>query len=302
MKISDYSVELEGTSLIYQKTKVSYSSTSKKIPVYEIVGNSTKKELELSEKDKMKIRIIQMMLEKLFGKKLKIKFIEDPEQEETQHAKLKKTGEQTIEDYTVEIENTQLQYASFEGSGSVKTQDGRTINFNLEFKELSLSYTHIKTSGTYQDPLLLSQLKNSKGQGKIIELDINLDGVKDKFYISPGEGLLVLDKNENGKADDGTELFGPSTGDGFRELAPYDSDGNGWIDENDPIFTKLKIWTVNERGEEKLVGLLDFNVGAIFLGRVSTPFDYGDKRLLSSGIYLGEDGTAGTIRQFDIRV
>ncbi len=289
MKISDYSVELEGASLNYQKTKVSYSSTTRKIPVYEIVGNSSKKELELSEKDKMKIRIIQMMLEKLFGKKLKIKFIDDSEQEETQNLKLKKTGERTIEDYTVEFESSHLQYASFKGSGTVKTQDGRTINFNVEFKELSLSYTHIKTSGTYQDPLLLSQLKNSKEKGKIVEIDINLDGVKDKFYISPGEGLLVLDKNGNGRANDGTELFGPSTGDGFRELAMYDSDGNGWIDENDLIFTKLKIWTVNERGEEKLVGLLDFNVGAIFLGRVSTPFDYGDKKLLSSGIYLGED-------------
>ncbi len=302
MKISEYNVELEGASLNYQKTKVSYSSVTKKLPVYEISVSSPKKELELSEKDKMKIRIIQMMLEKLFGKKLKIQFVEDPDEENEENVRLKNAGERIIEEYTLEFESTHLQYASFKGSGIVKTQDGRAINFSVEFKELSLTYSYVKTSGTYSDPLIFSQLKNSQSKGKILEIDINLDGVKDKFYLSPGEGLLVLDKNGNGKVDDGSELFGPTTGDGFKELAMYDKDGNEWIDENDLIFTKLKVWTINERGEEKLVGLLDFNVGAIFLGRVSTPFDYGDKKMLSSGIYLGEDGTVGTIRQFDIRV
>ena len=29
------------------------------------------------------------------------------------------------------------------------------------------------------------------------------------------------------------QAFGTKTGNGFSELAEYDSDGNGWIDEND---------------------------------------------------------------------
>jgi hypothetical protein len=49
--------------------------------------------------------------------------------------------------------------------------------------------------------------------------------------VSPRSGLLVIDKNLDGKVNDGSELFGPSTGDGFEKLARYDEDRNGWIDE-----------------------------------------------------------------------
>ena len=37
------------------------------------------------------------------------------------------------------------------------------------------------------------------------------------------------------------KLFGTSSGDGFKDLAEYDEDGNGWIDENDSIFNRLKV-------------------------------------------------------------
>ncbi len=40
------------------------------------------------------------------------------------------------------------------------------------------------------------------------------------------------------KINDGSELFGTSSGDGFKDLATYDEDENGWIDENDSIFSK----------------------------------------------------------------
>ena len=34
----------------------------------------------------------------------------------------------------------------------------------------------------------------------------------------------------------------------FKDLAEYDEDHNGWIDENDSIFSKLKVWTKDENG------------------------------------------------------
>lgn len=56
-----------------------------------------------------------------------------------------------------------------------------------------------------------------------------------------GSGFLALDRNQNGVVDDGSELFGTQSGDGFAHLALYDQDSNGWIDANDPVFDKLRI-------------------------------------------------------------
>ena len=73
--------------------------------------------------------------------------------------------------------------------------------------------------------------------------DIDADGEEESIsYLQGGSGYLALDKNGDGVINDGSELFGTKSGDGFADLAEYDADGNGWIDENDPIFDKLLIW------------------------------------------------------------
>lgn len=46
----------------------------------------------------------------------------------------------------------------------------------------------------------------------------------------------------NGKIDDGSELFGARTGNGFNELAKYDSDNNHFIDAGDPVFSNLAFY------------------------------------------------------------
>ncbi|MDI6602302.1 MAG: hypothetical protein QME46_11105 [Thermoanaerobacteraceae bacterium] len=38
------------------------------------------------------------------------------------------------------------------------------------------------------------------------------------------------------------------TGNGFQELMQFDDDSNSWIDENDDIFDKLRIWTKDSDG------------------------------------------------------
>ncbi len=69
-------------------------------------------------------------------------------------------------------------------------------------------------------------------------------------------GFLVLDRNGNGRIDDGAELFSniapqpskPGRGkNGFAALAVYDLKANGgnedgWIDGHDSIYSKLFIW------------------------------------------------------------
>jgi hypothetical protein len=91
-------------------------------------------------------------------------------------------------------------------------------------------------------------------------------------------------------------------------LAQHNSDGNGFIDEADPIYSKLRIWQRHEDGSEQLMALGDKNVGAIYLGHVSTPFQLRTDEnkslgeITDTGIYLTEDGRTGTIQQIDFSV
>ena len=103
------------------------------------------------------------------------------------------------------------------------------------------------------------------------------------------------------------ELFGTKSGNGFKDLAIYDNDGNGWIDENDEIFEKLLIWTKDENGKDILYHLKDAGVGAICLKSVNTEFSHNSLHnnrtnaiVRQSGIFLYENGMTGTVQQLDL--
>ena len=137
--------------------------------------------------------------------------------------------------------------------------------------------------------------------------DLNADG--DCEYISKlgsGSGYLALDKNNDGIINNGSELFGTKSGDGFGDLAIFDEDQNGWIDENDAIWDKLKIWTTDENGNDELYTLKKAGVGAICLQKVNTNFSHTDSNnevkgaIRSTGIFLYENGNVGTIQHLDL--
>jgi hypothetical protein len=91
-------------------------------------------------------------------------------------------------------------------------------------------------------------------------VQFNMSGTGRKTQISwtsagSNNAFLVLDRNGNGKIDDGTELFSnftpqPGTGsnrNGYNALAVYDErrnggNGDGWIDSRDAIYSKLRLW------------------------------------------------------------
>ena len=104
-------------------------------------------------------------------------------------------------------------------------------------------------------------------------------------------------------------MFGTKSGDGFKDLSAYDEDGNGWIDENDSIFSQLKIWTKDENGNDYLMDLKTADVGAIYLGNADTQFslknDANDlnAEIKKTGIYLKEStGAVGTLNHVDLVV
>lgn len=210
--------------------------------------------------------------------------------------------------YYEEEENTE-----FYSSGTVKTADGRSIDFDIGV-ELSRSFqkqSHVKIDykKAYQiDPLVIN-LEDSSAEvtDQKFLFDLDCDGELDSISILAGaSGFLALDKNGDGIINDGSELFGTGSGDGFGELAVFDLDGNGWIDENDPVFDRLRIWTKAADGTDKLIGLGIAGVGAIYLGNIDTAFSLNSQKdnqslgsIQSTGIYLKENGQAGTIQHVD---
>ena len=137
--------------------------------------------------------------------------------------------------------------------------------------------------------------------------DLDVDGQADQIaMLAPGSAYLALDHNGDGAINDGSELFGPTTGDGFGELAEYDDDGNGWIDENDDVFQGLRLWSQRPDGSSRLVGLGAMGIGAIYLGHAHTEFQLTDEenttlgQVTDTGVYLHEDGRVGTIQELDL--
>jgi hypothetical protein len=203
---------------------------------------------------------------------------------------------------------------SFSAKGNIRTADGRDIDleFNLNMSRSFYSSTNIsfKAGDALLDPLVINLGKTpALLSGKKISFDINIDGSKEDIFVpDSSSAFLVLDKNNNGSVDDGSELFGPQTGNGFNELSKYDSDSNGWIDENDPIYNDLQIWQHDDAGNSSLIAIGKAGVGAIYLGSAKTDFKYTDSQnntqgvLRQTGIFLREDGSAGTIQHIDLAI
>lgn len=215
----------------------------------------------------------------------------------------------TTESYYYE----ESEQTTFDTTGIVRTADGREIEFNLSL-EMSRSFasyyenTYQEKAVTFCDPLVINLDSNiAELSDQKFYFDLDADGVEE--YVSKlgkGSGYLSLDKNGDGIINNGNELFGTKSGDGFGDLTIYDEDGNGWIDENDDIWNQLKIWTTDENGKDVLYTLKEAGVGAICLQRASTDFTHTDANndvkgaIRSTGIFLYENGNVGTVQHLDL--
>ncbi len=209
-------------------------------------------------------------------------------------------------------DSQELQFAAF---GTVATEDGRNITFNMDQTyDQSVSVLSGATSYFTPRPLIDPLVLDLNGQGvgfsnETIDFDLDGDGVFDSFScLEDGCGFLAYDSNSDGYVTSGLELFGIASGNGFADLAAYDQDGNCWIDENDAIYNDLSIWTPTADGTSLLQSLQDADVGAICLADVDSSFEIvGDDgelqgQISGSGVYLTESGSAQAVHQVDIAV
>ncbi len=203
---------------------------------------------------------------------------------------------------------------NFSTTGMVKTADGREISFNLDFA-MSRSFeeyyeeNYSVSSISYCDPLVINLDTNiAQVSDQKFFFDLDADGEKEEISnLKAGSGFLALDLNEDGVINDGSELFGTKSGNGFEDLAKHDADGNGWIDESDPIWEKLLVWTKDEDGSDKLYHLSELGIGAIGLSNISTEFALNSEQdnqnnamIRNTGIFLYENGTVSTVQHLDL--
>lgn len=208
----------------------------------------------------------------------------------------------------------EAEQTNFATEGTVITASGREIKFNVE---MSMSRTFYEEASTVidfdalalTDPLVINlDTEAASVSDQKFYFDLDADGHAEQISrLNAGSGFLALDKNGDGVINDGSELFGTKSGNGFADLKQYDQNGNGWIDEADEIFSKLLIWQKDENGNDVLRGLGAAGVGAIYLGNVSTEFSLNSEAdnktnavVRQTGMFLYENGEAGTMQQIDL--
>jgi hypothetical protein len=234
--------------------------------------------------------------------------------DQSEVAQLRDEPEEPIIRYEEERIELEIEQLNALAVGQVTTEDGREISFQLsvDMERFAMSHERLTvTNEQLKDPLVLD-LGPVAAQftEETMQFDIDADGELDDVpLLDRNGGFLVIDRNGNGVIDDGTEVVGAISGDGFADLQALDEDGNMWIDENDEVFERLGVWVPGaEEGERELMGVLEAGVGAIYLGAVSAEFKHtgeeqqtlAQQRALS--VYLREDGGGGAIRQVDVAV
>ena len=177
-----------------------------------------------------------------------------------------------------------------------------------------LVHTHLQSALDFvfrRDPLVLDLdgdgIETTPADGSVL-FDHNADNQKTATgWIAPDDGLLVLDRNNNGTIDTGRELFGDSTlksngelaTNGFDALADLDSNQDGLVDVNDTEFANLRIWQdLNQDGisqNNELKTLEQLNIQSITTAgeNVLQNLDH-NNQAIAAGSFTFNDGTTST--------
>lgn len=149
------------------------------------------------------------------------------------------------------------------------------------------------------DPLVLDLASNglrTRGLLDAVSFDLDADGRRDRISAPAGDdALLALDRNGNGRIDDGRELFGDQNGaaNGFAELARYDDNRDGQIDQLDAVFSRLSLLRFSQDGEQQ-ISLQQAGVGSISLNSRDTDLALGAyDRIAQLGSFNFSDGRQG---------
>ncbi len=285
-------------------------------------------ETEQAEIDEFKLMqfkfsLLKVLIERLTGKSIDVYDAEELSAsiekigKENQGIPSNSTGTNNRPAYGViyrrETSKYEAEKVDFNLQARVITQDGEEIeidiDISMQYEMLQSEELEIRAGDAKRiDPIVI----NFDGKGieltqRQFSFDIDLDGEQDNIaFTTPGSGFLAVDENLNGYIDDGSELFGPESGHGFDELNDYDDDGNMFLDEQDQIFSALKVWVKDQTGSDRLLALGEVGIEAIYLGYVDSQLQLVDKKetvvghLTGNSFYIDDNGEAGLVQEVDL--
>ncbi|WP_462320818.1 hypothetical protein [Halochromatium sp.] len=204
----------------------------------------------------------------------------------------------------------------FSAEGVIRTADGKNIRFAVElgmqrsYREESHLEIQMGPAAKREDPIVINfPGASAQLQDQRFEFDLNGDGELEALpLLANGSGFLVYDRNDYGEVNDGSELFGALSGNGYADLKAIDDDGNSWIDDADSATDQLYLWLPEAGGPGQLLTLEEAGVAAVSTSSVATPFELRGQEnsdlgaVRSTGLYLRTDDTVSTTQQIDLSV
>ena len=166
------------------------------------------------------------------------------------------------------------------------------------------------------DPLILDLNGDGLATTNLDQSDVYFDLDSNGFaertaWIDANDGLLVLDRDGDGKITNGQELFGDQTllsngtraTSGFEALREFDDNKDGKIDASDIVYLKLKVWQdLNRDGvsqAEEMKSLADVGIKAINLSSTVTgAADAMGNIQRRLGSFVKTDGSDGQIGEY----
>lgn len=276
------------TSSGFSRERVEESHQSQRLMATSLVEGPTGKENYKTSANK----VVERLAQRVTGHRIRLRRVHGLRNggNITLSEPINPPGQQAVFSLTSHTTSYHYEKMSVRSSGFVELADGRNVSFSLNVSMERESMVRESVSWRAVDRVLMDPL--------VFSFDCDLRMLMNKkFYF---------DLNNDGIITNGSELFGPTTGHGFRELAQHDLDGNGWIDENDPVFSKLRIWKPGSPTGTELIGLAEAGIGAISLSHNQNSFQLRDTnnmlmgKVTASGFFLTEKGEVRPLQEIKL--
>jgi Ca2+-binding RTX toxin-like protein len=198
------------------------------------------------------------------------------------------------------------QGGEFGGAGASGSWDGSISLVNARGL-----FNTSKTLSEYTSPIVLDLDRDgietmALTDGAYFDLDKN--GFAEMTgWASSDDGILALDKDNDGTIDDGGEVFGNNTllangqkaANGFQALTQYDTNTDGKIDSDDAVFSQLKVWQDMDGDgystPDELFSLSELGIKSINTGYADSTFvDANGNEHKQVGSFTWDDNTTST--------
>ena len=186
------------------------------------------------------------------------------------------------------------------GDLDARTQTMGAVS-EMQFSDKTYGYLDAIVLDLDRDGLETKRHSKAKAQ-----FDMNGDGIADDTgWTTSKDGFLVIDRNDNGVIDDGSELSfyldAPEARSAMQGLATFDTNRDGLVSVLDERFGELKIWVDanhdgrSDAGEMRSLaeaGIASISLRAQASGKIEK---LGRNVLLSTAVFNMVDGSMGTI-------